>query len=71
MEDDRASHAPLQLCEPWRNGCRAEADPGPDQAELEAKYGFAIKPEDCVWPWLVRHAGWIIERFHIKQNGHS
>eukprot|EP00972_Heterocapsa_arctica_P016387 2416308-Heterocapsa_arctica.AAC.1 len=41
------------------------------KAELEAKYGFAIKPEDCVWPWLVRHAGWIIERFHIKQNGHS
>eukprot|EP00972_Heterocapsa_arctica_P012255 1797336-Heterocapsa_arctica.AAC.1 len=27
------------------------------KVELEAKYGFAIKPEDCVWPWLVRHAG--------------
>ena len=21
-----------------------------------------------VWPWLVRHAGWLLERFHVKGN---
>ena len=21
-----------------------------------------------VWPWLVRHAGWLLERYHVKAN---
>ena len=40
------------------------------KSELEAKYGMHIKPEDVVWPWLVRHTAWVIERMHTKQSGH-
>ena len=21
-----------------------------------------------VWPWLVRHAGWLLEKYHVKAN---
>ena len=41
------------------------------KAELEAKYGFGLTPDHCMWPWLVRHAAWTMERYHVKQNGHT
>ena len=25
-------------------------------------------PAMDVWPWLVRHAGWLLERYHVKGN---
>ena len=41
------------------------------KAEVEAKYGFKLTPDHNVWPRLCRHAGWTIEHFHVKSNGHT
>ena len=27
-----------------------------------------VTPAMDMWPWLVRHAGWLLERDHVKGN---
>ena len=27
-----------------------------------------VTPAMDIWPWLVRHAGWLLERYHVKGN---
>eukprot|EP00972_Heterocapsa_arctica_P086094 12689913-Heterocapsa_arctica.AAC.1 len=28
-----------------------------------------MNPNIVIWPWLVRHSAWLIERFHVRKNG--
>ena len=36
--------------------------------ELETCLSLQVSPAMDVWPWLVRHAGWFLERHHVKGN---
>ena len=36
--------------------------------ELETRLSIEVTPAIDVWPWLVRHAGWLLERYHLKGN---
>ena len=27
-----------------------------------------VTPDTDVWPWLVTHAGWLLERYYVKGN---
>ena len=36
--------------------------------ELETRLSMEVTPTMNVWPWLVRHAGWLLERYHVKGN---
>ena len=39
---------------------------------LEARYpGYRLKTEGHVFPWLVRHASWLITRFLVKDDGRT
>jgi hypothetical protein len=34
----------------------------------ELKYGVLVTSDLAIWPWMVRHAGWLYARFHLKSN---
>ena len=34
--------------------------------ELKTRLSIQVTPAMDVWPWLVRHAGWLLERSHVK-----
>ena len=36
--------------------------------ELETRLSLEATPAMDVWPWMVRHAGWLLERYHVKAN---
>ena len=36
--------------------------------ELETRLSIEVTPAMDVWPWLVRHAGWLLERHPVKGN---
>ena len=36
--------------------------------ELETCFSLEVTPPMDVWPWLVRHAGWLLERYNVKVN---
>eukprot|EP00959_Pyramimonas_sp_CCMP1952_P301812 6315014-Pyramimonas_sp.AAC.1 len=36
--------------------------------DMEARLGTKIDPSMDIWPWMARHAGWILERYHAKAN---
>ena len=36
--------------------------------ELETRLSREVTPFMDIWPWLVRHAGWLLERYHVKAN---
>ncbi|CAE7337188.1 unnamed protein product [Symbiodinium sp. CCMP2592] len=38
---------------------------------LENRYKKPLETEGVVFPWLVRHAGWLISRFLVKQDGRT
>ena len=38
------------------------------QLELETRPSIAETPTMDIWPWLVRHAGWLLETYHVKGN---
>ncbi|CAE7276044.1 true, partial [Symbiodinium sp. CCMP2592] len=38
---------------------------------LEERYKKPLETEGVVFPWLVRHAGWLISRFLVKQDGRT
>lgn len=35
---------------------------------VEEAYKMTITPEQNVYTWMVRHSGWVVERYHIKAN---
>ena len=37
--------------------------------ELETRLSIEVTLAMDVWPWLMRHAGWLLERYHV--NGHK
>lgn len=39
--------------------------------DVKRRFGVEPAPSMCLWPWLVRHAAWLIERFHRKGSGHT
>ncbi|CAK0836500.1 unnamed protein product, partial [Prorocentrum cordatum] len=41
------------------------------RAATEKMLGIKIGPGHVLWPWLVRHIGFIAEMFHVKSNGRT
>ena len=39
------------------------------RSDLETRYGVVIDPTWIVWPWMVRHTAWQLERFMVRGNG--
>eukprot|EP00969_Alexandrium_andersonii_P339828 15021909-Alexandrium_andersonii.AAC.1 len=39
--------------------------------EVESIYGKQLLPSHVLWPWLVRHASWLVARFHVRSNGRT
>ena len=38
------------------------------RVELETRLSREVTLSMDVWPWLVRHAGWLLERYHVNGN---
>ena len=36
--------------------------------ELETRLSTEVTPAMDTWPWPVQHAGWLLERYHVKGN---
>ena len=36
--------------------------------ELETRLSMEVTPAMDVWPRMVRHVGWLLERYHVKGN---
>eukprot|EP00971_Amphidinium_carterae_P333769 6468679-Amphidinium_carterae.1 len=36
---------------------------------FEKRYSLTLSLESVLWPWLVRHTGWCLNRLHIKGSG--
>eukprot|EP00969_Alexandrium_andersonii_P122288 5405919-Alexandrium_andersonii.AAC.1 len=39
------------------------------RAEAESRIGCSATPDTHGWPWMVRHSGWLLERFSIRASG--
>ena len=37
--------------------------------DFEKRAGTELLADSCLWPWLLRHAGWLDARFRAKTNG--
>ena len=37
--------------------------------DFEERTGTELLANSCLWPWLIRHAGWLDARFGVKTNG--
>ena len=37
--------------------------------DFEKRNGTELLAKSCLWPWLIRHAGWLDARFRVKRNG--
>ena len=37
--------------------------------DSEKRTGTELLANSCLWPWLIRHAGWLDARFRAKTNG--
>ena len=37
--------------------------------DFEKRAGTELLANSCLWPWLIRHAGWLDARFRVKTNG--
>ena len=37
--------------------------------DIEARYGISLNANMSLWPWIARHAGWLLTRCKIKGNG--
>ena len=37
--------------------------------DVEARYGIQVSANMSLWPWIARHAGWLLTRCKIKGNG--
>ena len=41
------------------------------RADLEGRYGVEVTPASPCWPWLVRHSGCLLDRYHQRANGNT
>eukprot|EP00969_Alexandrium_andersonii_P287605 12714849-Alexandrium_andersonii.AAC.1 len=41
------------------------------RSQIEQQYGVHITPEQPIWPWLMRHAGWCAARFRVRSSGNT
>ena len=41
------------------------------RAATELRYEMSLDSGMVVWPWLIRHAAWLHNRFHVKCNGRT
>eukprot|EP00975_Prorocentrum_lima_P042434 8915640-Prorocentrum_lima.AAC.1 len=39
--------------------------------DVERRYRIDITPEHVLWPWLVRHAGWCVDRYAVRKHGRT
>ena len=39
------------------------------RADLELRFGRQILPDHPIFAWMVRHACWLLERFHLRAGG--
>ena len=39
--------------------------------DVEARYGISLNAKMSLWPWIARHAGWLLTRCKIKGNGYA
>ena len=37
----------------------------------EKRYQISLSPAHVTWPWLVRHAGWLLDRFSVRASGRT
>ena len=37
--------------------------------DIEQRTGTELPANSCLWPWLIRHGGWVDARFRVKRNG--
>ena len=37
--------------------------------DVEGRYGISLNANMSLWPWIARHAGWLLTRCKIKGNG--
>ena len=37
--------------------------------DIESRYGISLNANMSLWPWIARHAGWLLTRCKIKGNG--
>ena len=37
--------------------------------DLEKRTGTELLANSCLWPWLIRHAGWVDSRFRVETSG--
>ena len=37
--------------------------------DFEKRTGTELPANSCLWPWLIRHAGWLDARFRVKTYG--
>eukprot|EP00971_Amphidinium_carterae_P203550 4039581-Amphidinium_carterae.1 len=38
------------------------------RACFQKRYNRELTPDSVLWPWLIRHAAWCVERLHVKGN---
>ena len=41
------------------------------RTDVHGRYGIWLSTDRPAWPWLVRHAPWLLDRFAVKANGHT
>ena len=41
------------------------------QTDLETKIKSHLLTSMAVWPWLVRHSAWLVERYQMRANGRT
>ena len=41
------------------------------KTDLEAKIKSHLLTSMAVWPWLVRHSAWLVERYQMRANGRT
>ena len=41
------------------------------RAQVESAHGVVLTPNWCVWPWLIRHASWLMGRFSVRASGRT
>ena len=41
------------------------------RTDVHVRYGLWLSPIRPAWPWLIRHAVWLLDRFALKGNSHT
>ena len=41
------------------------------RTDVHVRYGIWLSTDRPAWPWMVRHAAWLVDRFAVKANGRT